>query len=137
MFQAFSTASCLLKSFLNINLTTGPATNNCQHKAMGKFRIVIVSQFATTFSIPSKLKRTLAKKLIIGHMNTTVRAEIIIVINIGCVLTGSSVENVIFATAFPTMKYSKINPIVHMTGSSLKAKINISFFMPPMSIAML
>ena len=70
-----SSARAFLKSCLKINLTIGPAKNNCQQRAIGKLRAVVSSHTATN-STPGFLKMIVAARLISGHIKITEIAEI-------------------------------------------------------------
>ena len=70
-----SAVSDLLKICLKMNLTIGPAKNNCQQSAIGKLSAV-VSSHTEIISTPAFLKIRVAARLIRGHIKITEIAEI-------------------------------------------------------------
>ena len=52
-----------------MNLTSGPATKSCQKKAIGKFLTTSSQNVAKICELKPPLKRMVAIKLIIGHIN--------------------------------------------------------------------
>ena len=66
-----------------MNLTSGPATKSCQKKAIGKFLTTSSQNVANICELKPPLKRMVAIKLIIGHINQIEKTEIARIIAIG------------------------------------------------------
>ena len=74
-----------------MNLTSGPATKSCQKKAIGKFLTTSSQNVANICELKPPLKRMVAIKLIIGHMNQIEKTEIARIIAIGLSFPGVTI----------------------------------------------
>lgn len=128
---------CSRKIFPNMNLTSGPAAKSCQKKAIGKFLTVSSQKVANICVLNPPLKRIVAIKLIIGHINHIEKIDIARMIAIGLSFPGVTILKAHFLASGPAMKVSSIKPATIMIGYSSKAALNTKFFIPPVSIAIL
>ena len=74
-----------------MNLTSGPATKSCQKKAIGKFLTTSSQNVANICELKPPLKRMVAIKLIIGHINQIEKTEIARIIAIGLSFPGVTI----------------------------------------------
>ena len=65
-----------------MNLTTGPAKKSCHKSAIGKFKTVVWNHAAIS-SFPGCLNKTVATRLMVGHIHKTIMHEMASVITNG------------------------------------------------------
>lgn len=90
-FYIFSFKLVLPEDFPKMNLTSGPATKSCQKKAIGKFLTTSSQNVANICELKPPLKRMVAIKLIIGHINQIEKTEIARIIAIGLSFPGVTI----------------------------------------------
>ena len=120
-----------------MNLTSGPATKSCQKKAIGKFLTTSSQNVANICELKPPLKRMVAIKLIIGHINQIEKTEIAKIIAIGLSFPGVTILKAHFLARGPAMNVSRIKPATIMIGNSPNAALKTKFFIPPVSRAIL
>ena len=104
-----------------MNLTSGPATKSCQKKAIGKFLTTSSQNVANICELKPPLKRMVAIKLIIGHINQIEKTEIARIIAIGLSFPGVTILKAHFLASGPAMNVSRIKPATIMIGNSPNA----------------
>ena len=120
-----------------MNLTSGPATKSCQKKAIGKFLTTSSQNVANICELKPPLKRMVAIKLIIGHINQIEKTEIARIIAIGLSFPGVTILKAHFLASGPAMNVSRIKPATIMIGNSPNAALKTKFSIPPVSRAIL
>lgn len=136
-FYIFTFKLVLSEDFPKMNLTSGPATKSCQKKAIGKFLTTSSQNVANICELKPPLKRMVAIKLIIGHINQIEKTEIARIIAIGLSFPGVTILKAHFLASGPAMNVSIIKPAIIMIGNSPNAALKTKFFIPPVSRAIL
>lgn len=93
-------------NFPKMNLTTGPAKKICHKSAIGKFKTVVWNHAATS-SFPGCLNKTVATRLMVGHIHKTIMHEMASVITNGRSF-GVTIWKAIAVDNFSTTKNSRI-----------------------------
>lgn len=96
----------LLNIRRKINLTSGPAKKICQKNAIGKFITVVWSHTEMTW-LPLSLKRSVAARLMSGHIHATDTAEIARIRWNGFSFAGSTRRKAVLFAIMPTRKKSR------------------------------
>ena len=120
----------------NTNRTNGPAKNSCQHKAIGKLKTVVCSHILM-ICFPGCWNKTVAARLISGHIHATETAEMARIKWNGRSVFTSTMRNAAFFARFPTKKKSRIKAIGIIIGNSRNAARKTALLIPPVFRAML
>lgn len=116
--------------------TPGPAKNTCQHSAIGKLSASFWSHTATTCE-PGCAKRSVAMRLIVGHMRHTIMEEMPRVIKKGLSFSGFTKRKASLIASRSNTNISRTIAIGHIIGISWNAMRKIRLLIPPISMAIL